>query len=293
MKKFLKYVFGALVLLYILLVFLDFLYTSIYEHPVHARYKVSWLKNLKPNQEFDYAIFGSSRALFNLNPQQIKTETGLNGINLAYAASDNFEIKLMVKQFLKHQKTKKIFIQVDDRYNREQFNTTAIVPWLPYIRENSIYKDILSVDSTAFYDKYVPFYRYMMNDSKLGFREIVMCFTKPNKFEKTNGYTPLIGEMKNDKHFTFELEDTSNKHLETIIEICKKEEIELYFFTAPYYETQFNAEVLSKHLPNYQDFSKSISDKDCFRDVNHLNKKGAEKFTSLFSNIYFKNVLNP
>jgi hypothetical protein len=292
MKKFLKYVLGALVLLYVLLVFLDFLYTSIYEHPVHARDKVSWLNNLKPDQ-FDYAIFGSSRAFFNLNPQQIKIETGLNGINLAYPASDNFEIKLMINQFLKHQKTKKIFIQVDDRYNSEQFNATAIVPWLPYIRENSIYREIHTVDPTAFYDKYVPFYRYMMNDSKLGFREIIMCFTKPNKFGKTNGFTPLYGEMKNDKFFTFELEDTSNKHLEAIIEICKKEEIELYFFTAPYYKTQFNAEVLSKHLPNYQDFSGSIGDKDCFRDVNHLNKKGAEKFTSLFSNIYFKNVVNP
>jgi len=152
-----------------------------------------------------------------------------------------------------------------------------------------VYNEIKSVDSAAFFKRFVPFYRYMIYDSKLGFREMMLSFFKANKFESTNGFAPIIGQMRGDKSYRISIEDLKNKQLEDVIAICEKEKIELYFFTAPYYNTQFNAEVLQGQLPNYQDFSGEIPDRDCFNDFTHLNKKGAEKFTSLFGSTYFKN----
>tara|TARA_R110000751_G_scaffold61569_3_gene127851 strand:+ start:1804 stop:2676 length:873 start_codon:yes stop_codon:yes gene_type:complete len=290
MKGFFKQLFITLFLFYVLLVALDLIYTSIYMHPVKARSKVSWLKNLEANQEFDYALFGSSRVFFHLNPKQIKNETGLNGINLSYPAADNFEIKLMVKEFFKHQKAKKIFIQVDDRFNVENYNDLAVIPWMPFIKEESIYEDIRKLDSTAFCKRYLPFYRYMLYDSKLGFREVVLSFFKPNMFGDTNGFAPMNGHMsEKSKRLSLHITDKKNKHLEAIIEICKKENVELYFFTAPYYNTQLNTDVLEKQLPNYKDFYDSLNDINSFSDHLHLNEKGAEQFTTLFSDTYFKN----
>jgi len=280
-------VFGLII---IFLFLLDLVYTKIYNHPTHARSKVSWLKNIKKNQEFDFAIFGSSRGFYHLNPKQIETETGLYGINLAYPGSNNFEIKLMVKEFLNLQQVKKIFIQVDNQYNKEYIDNIAVIPWMPYIKEESIYKEIKAVDNKAFYKKNIPFYRYMIYDSKLGFRELIMNLIKPNKFEQNNGFANIYGDMQQsiNKSLIFELEDKKNKQLEEIVAICKKEDIELYFFTAPYYKTSLNTNVLKKNLPNYADFSKSINQVEFFRDFSHLNSLGAKKFTEIFSSAYFK-----
>ncbi|WP_040278184.1 hypothetical protein [Psychroserpens damuponensis] len=290
MKAFFKNIVITLVTFYILLFVLDVIYTTIYNHPIKARSKVTWLRSLEPNQELDYALFGSSRVFFHLNPVQIKKETGLNGINLSYPAADNFEIKLMVKEFFKKHRAKKIFVQVDDRYNVENFNKLAINPWIPFIKEDSIYNDIKAVDSAAVYKRYLPFYRYMLSDSRLGFREIVLSFFKPNMFEATNGFAPMVGQInENSKPMALHIIDKKNQHLETIIDICKKEKVELFFFTAPYFNTQLNTEVLKKQLPNYHDFYSSISDINCFSDHLHLNEKGAKQFTTLFSDTYFKN----
>ncbi|MBU2929545.1 hypothetical protein [Winogradskyella psychrotolerans] len=288
MKSFLKYFIVTIFLFFILLVILDFTYSCIYRYPVHARNKVSWLMNKPANKVYDYAIFGSSRVFFHLNPEQIKSKTGLNGINLGYPASNNFEIKLMVQEFLKHQKTKKIFIQVDDQYNKEHFDPTAIIPWLPFIHNATIYNEIKAVDSTAVYKKYLPFYRYMIYDSKLGFRELMMSFINPNKFESTNGFIPMFNgnnERKTAKNIV--LENKKNSHLEAIIDICKNKNVDVFFFTAPYYDTNINTNVLEQNLPNYKDFSNTFEREDYFSNSSHLNERGAEAFTNLFSLTYF------
>jgi hypothetical protein len=290
MKIFFKQLVLALTVFFIILVLLDLVYTHIYKHPVHERSKVSWLMNKKPNQQFDYAIFGSSRVFFHLNPEQIKSETGLNGINLGYPGSNNFEIKLMVKEFLKQQKTEKIFIQVDEQYNKEHFDPIAIIPWMPFIKNETIFNEIKTVDSAAVYKKYVPFYRYMLYDSKLGFREIMMSFINANQFESTNGFASPNGVMRGKIELQVKkLYNKNNKHLEAIINICKKEDIDLYFFTAPYYKTDINTDVLAEQLTNYYDFSDIFKDMDYFGDSSHLSKKGAEEFTHLFVRTYFKN----
>ena len=290
MKSFFKFFIVVVFSIFILLVVLDFVYTYIYRYPVHERNKVSWLMNKAPNQEFDYAIFGSSRVFFHLNPAQIKSETGLNGINLGYPASNNFEIKLMIQEFLKHQSTKKIFIQVDDQYNKERLDPTAIIPWMPFIKDSSIYNEIKTVDATAVYKRYVPFYRYMIYDSKLGFRELMMSFINANQFESTNGFASPNGVMRGERKLQVkQLDYKTNKHIEAVIAICEKEGIDVYFFTAPYYKTDINTEVLAAHLPNYYDFSGIFKEMDYFSDPSHLSKKGAEVFTRLFVNTYLRN----
>ena len=290
-KTLIKYLLKLVLISTIILVVLDTIYTEIYSHPIYKRNKVSWLKNIENDQQFDYALFGSSRCNFHLNPTQIYSETGLKGINLAYPAATNFEIKLMVKEFLKTQHAKNIFIQVDKVYNKEDIDELAIAPFIPFIGDDSIYEDISAYDELAFVKKYIPFYRYMYYDSKLGFRELIMTFTKDNDIERNMGFSALGGQMKKkEKRFIDELRNTKNNEMEEIIEICKKNEIECYFFTSPYYNSVFNTDVLKRNLPNYSDFSKSINDVTMFRDYQHLNAKGATEFTEIFLSNFFNKV---
>ncbi|QRM87782.1 hypothetical protein FG167_00620 [Lacinutrix sp. WUR7] len=290
MKKFISHFIKLLLLSVLLLIALDFVYTKMYSSSIYNRSKVSWVNNISNEMPLDYAVFGSSRAAFHINPKQILQTTNQLGVNLAYPAATNLEIKLMVQHFLKTHPVKRIFIQVDKLYNTETIDPIAITPWMPYIRTDYVYNEIKKQDALAFFKKYLPFYRYMLYDSKLGFRELSMGFVKNNKMEENLGFLGINGTMKKEDTFRIKaLVNKKNIHLLEILEICKKNEISCYFFTAPYYQTDFNTEVLKENLPNYIDFSKSINNISMFNDYQHLNLQGAKAFTDLFQGAYFEN----
>ena len=291
MKSFIKYSCLLLLCSFLVLVVLDVIYSYVYYHPNYARSKVSWLKSLDSNIVFDYAVFGSSRSHYNLDPILIKKETGMNGVNMAYPNSKNFEINLMMKCFLEKYHVNTIFVQVDDMYNEEDFDSTAIVPFMPFIRDSIIYTNINQVHSNADMLKYIPFYRYMKYDAKLGFREFIMTLYKPNKFEEQLGYE--IPSDKTNKHkasiFKFHLKPKPNKWLEDIISICDAKDIKVYFYTAPIYRASGNFDILQEFLPNYKDFSDVFSNPNQFENFYHLNRIGTEAFTQVFVDYYYKN----
>ncbi|WP_179319499.1 hypothetical protein [Winogradskyella helgolandensis] len=290
MIQFFKRIAILLSIVVLTLFLLDSLYTYIYVHPHYARSKVSWLKTLDTDSKYDYAVFGSSRVHFNFNPMLVEEKTGYKGINLGFPNSKSFEIKLMVKLFLEKHQVNTIFIQVDDHYSIDGFDPIAIVPFLPYIRDHELFKDIRSVNTEASFLYYLPFYRYMKYDAKLGFREIMMSFYKNNKYDNRLGY-PLGKEKQmreRETKYKFLLEDKSNPHIEEVIKICEEKNIEIYFYTSPIYKAEGNFDVFHKNLPNYHNFSNIFVNAKLFRDPYHLNIEGTSVFTEEFIETYFK-----
>lgn len=287
MVKFLKLTLLIIVGLVILAYGLDWFYTYSYKNPVYPRNKPSWLNNLEGNK-YDYALFGSSRCLNTVNPVQIDNETRLSGVNMAYNGSNPFEIKLMVQQFTEKFHPQKIFVQVDDRFDRERNDPTSSIFWIPFIDQDYIYEELNKRDSLTWYYRYVPFYRYLLYESKIGVRDVSLSYIKKNRFEELKGFVPVNGSFEDYEHKSKEFEDKQNVHLKEIIQLCEQKEIELYFFTSPYYKFDIATGIIDKHLPNYKDFSDIFSEKSMFHDQSHLNAKGAKKFTEIFIKEYFK-----
>ncbi|WP_188358254.1 hypothetical protein [Mangrovimonas yunxiaonensis] len=250
------------------------------------------MKEIPSSEKFDYAAFGSSRTFYNLDPLQIEKETGLKGVNMGYPGANTFEIMLMVKMFLQKFEVKRIFIQVDDQYNKSHYDRTAIIPFMPFIHDDIIYENIKKVETNAVYLKYIPFYRYMKYDSKLGFRELMMTsFNEVNQFEVNYGYAPTMKKNMKESNspYKFKLKDVKNKHIVELLRVCKEEQVEVMFYTSPIYNPEGNLELLNTHLPNYKDFSNSILAHDMFNDPYHLNTSGTKMFTNLFITTYFEN----
>lgn len=268
---------------------MDWVYTYSYENgqDQYARDKVSWLEQKDSSINYDYALFGSSRCIYHLNPMIIDKQTGLSGINLGYSGSNSFEIKLMVKKFISKYNPSKIFIQVDDRYNIEHRDPVSITPWIPFIKNDYIYEEISQYDAEAYYLRHLPFYRYTQYETSLGFRNVLFGWFKENSFDERKGFTDLRQVVNNVKPDEYILADRSNKHLEEIEQWCIEKNIELYFFTSPYLKRDINTDVLAKHLNNYHDFSQIYSNLKLFKDPTHLNWIGAEKFTNHFTDHYF------
>ncbi|HEY9221691.1 MAG TPA: hypothetical protein VIO43_08970 [Lutibacter sp.] len=79
----------------------------------------------------------------------------------------------------------------------------------------------------------------------------------------------------------------NNIILDEIIDLCKKNKIELIFYVSPYCSKTKNMDYINKlinKVPNLVDFSKGYDDK-LFVNCGHLNSQGAKKFTTDLYNV--------
>lgn len=291
MSKFFVKIVYLLSALIVLAFLLDKCYT--YTHYNTApRNTVDWTIGLSEKDNIDYAVIGSSRALHHIDPVQIEKKTGKKGVNLSIPGASVFEINLAAQQLIKNKVTDKIFIQIDYIWNETNPDGAATVHWYPYIIEDEIWTEFEEVDSTSEYCllRHLPFYRYCKFDAKLGFRErLFSLMKKPTSIITSKGFEPLDGILKDSiTPFTYTLNNSFNPHIKALLTQAKKENIEIYFFTAPIYKFQGNNRILAEKLQNYYDFTNLIQDYRMYRDNTHLNHKGAELFTDAFIEKYFQ-----
>ncbi|NGX84078.1 hypothetical protein [Aequorivita sp. KMM 9714] len=288
MRKFIKYIIVLASILVGSMYLLDSLYSWVYQNGAY-RNKVMWIHDLK-NENLDYIVFGSSRANNYVIPNIIHEKTGKRGLNLAIQASGPLEIKVAIKEYLKHNYTERIFIQVDHSYNTEKPDKTGQLSWIPYMVEDEVYENFKPYGKEYQLFKYLPFYRYLMFDSRLGYRNVLLSIlNKGLDYSESKGYTESTGTLKKDEPYKFSLVDTPNSHFLEINKICNAINIEVIYFTSPIYRPEGNFEIISNHLPKYYNLSNVINDKRLFSDPSHVNKKGAKLFTEVFIDSFFNN----
>lgn len=289
MKTFVYKLLAYIAVLIATLFILDYVYTASYYNPVNPRSKTSWVMSFKSKDTLDYALFGSSRCLNSINPTIINKKLGTNGLNLAYAACNPFEIKLSIKTLLKKQPVKRIFIQMDYSFNNTEPDPIAKVEWMPFLKEDYVFEAFKVYDKDYRYLRHIPFYRYMKYDGKIGIRDFILSYTKESIKNKNYGYDPLNGSLKKAEVSKSKLKAIENPHLKEIIAFCETSDIQLEFFTAPIYAFEGKNTVLEKMLPNYSDFTNVFKDPNKFQDKLHINDEGATEFTTLFMDYYFLN----
>lgn len=286
MKKFVYHISYLILILVGLMYGLDFIYSQVYLNGTF-RNKVMWMHQME-NESLDYVVFGSSRANNYIIPDTIFKKTGQSGLNLAIQASGPLEIELAVREFLKRNSAKRIFIQVDHWYNHEKADPTGQLSWLPFIVDDSIYEVFKPYGHEYWYYKNIPFYRYLMFDSRIGYRDIILSMMKKGiDYNDSKGFTESKGRLKNDKPYKFSLNDKPNQHFISINQICRERNIHVVYFTSPIYRPEGNFEILNQQLPNYHDLSKSVQSMELFSDPHHLNKTGAIVFTDIFMDVFF------
>jgi hypothetical protein len=244
--------------------------------------------SLDSKDTLDYALFGSSRCIHTINPSIINNRLGTNGLNLAYQASNPLEVKLTLKTLLKRNHVKRIFVQVDYSYNQIGPHPLAEIPWMPFIKEPFVYDELKQYDEKYTYLKNIPFYRYMKYDSKIGFRDLLFNYTKKSAIPENFGYAPKYDIMQKYEANKSKPKAIKNPHIDDVMKICKERGIIVEFFTAPIYLFKGDNSGLRKMLPNYTDFTSSITDRNKFQDNTHINDNGAKEFTEIFLNHYFK-----
>jgi len=108
---------------------------------------------------------------------------------------------------------------------------------------------------------------------------------KKTRQDYSDGFTPLFGKY-NGSGMTFpNIIYKHNKSFQEIDLLCKKNNIDVYYFCSPCCNKVTNLEYLESlklKLPNFYNFSRVILDDRYFENCSHLNEDGAMIFTNIF-----------
>lgn len=244
----------------------------------------------------DILIFGSSRAIHHYNPQIIEDSLGMSCYN---CGQDGNGIVLFYGwwQIMKNRHLPQMIIY-DVNPNFDLLvgeNNSKYLGWLRSEYDNDDVKQIFEdIDHTEKYKMQSMMYRY---NSK--FLQNMIDYVHPIFQISPNGYLPLKGEMdkmkvkerKDKEEYSYDAKKIT--YLESFINDAKKRGIKLVFVASPVWygksDKQFEPliELCHKHSVPFYNFSNEasfVNRNEMFKDGNHLNAIGADKFTKLFLN---------
>ncbi len=291
MKKFLVFIIKIILTIIVSAVLLDLAYTLI-DLNSSKRYKIENVYNTK-NRSFDVVFMGSSRTQ-NHFVAQLFNDKGIKAYNFGMSGSKLDETALLLKLMLeRHYKIKNIILDVDLNLNSNSKSPGTQALYMPYLHFSKTIRD--HYKNKEDYNKllYIPFYRYLVNDNKIGFRETFFSLIQ----KKTNaldnyGYFPLRGEGKNMQYDLSDYAPKRNYAYEEIRDICKKNHINLIAIATPMCQecqsdAYFNS--IKSVYPEVHNYENAVTDDDCFATCGHMNVKGATQFTNIILTDFIQN----
>ena len=283
MSKFFKYIGFLVIIVIALLYLLELLYTHTYKNGI-PRNKVSYVLSMN-DKYIDYIFLGSSRVDNNIDSEVIEKITGKKALNLGIQAAKLNDLFFML-QLLKKQniKAKIVFIQVDYIYNMDGTSDILKSYLMPYIKDDLIASYIKERDPDFYKLKYISFYKYLVYDYKLGFREHFNTFiNKKSRLNLENGYDAKYGSTESKLQAS--LPTSINKESKTIMAInkfAKENKIKVVYFMAPFcFDTKNKdfSQKLKQKIPGLLDYSQLFKEDNYFYNPSHLNDKGAKEFS--------------
>ena len=288
MKKFLSYILSILFIIILSLYLLDFIYTYGYKHGT-PRNKISNLMQSE-NDTIDYIFIGSSRVDNTVNADIISSITGNSSINLGFqgAKTDDY---LIILKLLKDKNihSKHIFIQIDYVYNIDGNSEILKSEFMPFLNNPVISEILKERDPEYLQLKFIPFYRYLKYDYKIGFRELFNSISgKKNKIDLKNGYFPKFGNTH--QKLSSSLPDhiiPNNNNIKKINAFAKANNLSIIYFIAPFCPNTKNLDYskkLKSKLPNFLDYSHIFPyQEEYFYNCSHLNDVGATEFSKILA----------
>lgn len=291
MKKFLIYTAKIFVVILLIAVGLDGIYTYAFLQSKN-RGKIETVFNSKA-KSYDVVILGSSRANNHFVSQMFE-ERGLKTFNYGMSGGHLFEASLMLKLMIERKyEIKNVILEADLNLSNDHQSEGISAKFLPYIHNSEVIKNHFETQEDFNELYYIPFYRYIKFDGKIGFREIY----KIVKGEKTNlldnsGYYPLIkhkkGNMKNNIANLNPL--PHNKYYEEIKNICKANHIRFIAIMTPMCENVVGMnyfDKVKKAYPEIHNYENVVVENKYFSSCGHMNDAGARLFTTRILKDFF------
>jgi hypothetical protein len=289
MKKFILFVLKTIVITFIVLLFLDFIYTYVFIHS-GCRSKINYVYN-STAKNFDVIFLGSSRAN-NHFVKQLFTDKGINAYNFGISGAGLKDTELLLELMIeRNYKIKNIIIEVDLNINTDGFSEGTLASFMPYLHQSEAVRHCYEKIPGYNYLYYIPFYRYIKYDAKVGFRELFFsAIHKKSKGLLHGGYYALYNEEKNKSIDLSHYVPKKSISYEKIKHICKMNNINLIAVMTPMCNNVTGIEYfdkVNKIYPEIYNYEKVIQEDKYFASCGHMNDNGARLFTARIINDFF------
>ena len=290
MKRFFKLSVLFVFILFIASLLLDVIFTTIISQSSERNKVENVLHSFE--KKYDVVIMGTSQAN-NHFVTDLFEKKGLKSFNYGISGSHLFETSLLLKLMMANKfQIKNLILEADLSICNENRDEGTTARFMPYIHTNSIIKEHYKHESDFKQLYYVPFYRYIKFDAKIGFREVYEVLSKkPTNTLYNKGYYPLIsdkkGSMKND---ISTLKVIRNKYYEEIKKLCKQNNINLIVVMTPMCKNTKGLDYfdkVKKQYPEINNFENTVTDDRYFASCGHLNNEGAIIYTNHIINTCF------
>jgi hypothetical protein len=290
MKKFLLFTLKTLIFTIVIAVALDFIYTAIYLQSSN-RGKVDHVYNSK-KENFDVVILGSSRANNHFVAKMFE-DKGLKTFNYGMSGGHLFEADLLLKLMVeRHYKIKNVILEADLNLSNKHRDYGISSKFLPYLHQSETVKKHFSNEDDFLEMYYIPFYRYIKFDERIGFREFYnTTLKKSTNVLDHQGYYPLINRKGNMKNNIVNLKPLlHNQYYEEIKQICKDNNINFIAVMTPMCENTKGIEYFNKVqklYPEIHNYENVVVEDKYFSSCGHLNDTGARLFTARILKDFF------
>jgi len=291
MKKFVVFIGKLLLITVLSAVLLDMAYTAVFLKSTQ-RNKIQHILTAK-DKNFDVLFMGSSRTQ-NHMVAKVFNDKGIKAFNFGMSGSKLDETALLLKLLLEKKYTiKNIILDVDLNLNSNAYSEGVRAMYMPYLHSSETIRQ--HYQKLPDYNKlyYIPFYRYIENDAKIGFRE--MFFSLVNKKSNALYNDGFFALRHNGKNMSYDLSDYRPKRnlaYEEIKSLCQKNNINLIAIATPMCQgsdsdAYFNA--IQSIYPEVYNYEDQVTEDQYFSSCGHMNEKGATLFTKIILNDFIQN----
>lgn len=280
MKIFVKYILKIVLMLIVSATLLDFIYTKVYESS-KGRNKIQAVINGNKDS-LGVLILGSSRANNHLVTSEFAKDR-IKAFNYGMSGSTLEESALLIQlMFEKKWVIKNVLLEVDLNVNSESYSDGTRALFMPYFRNSTISNYYYTSENfNQLY--YIPFYRYVKYETKIGVRELFFSIIKKKSNSLQNGgFYPLNNEGENMKYDLSKHTPRANKNYKKIKDLCQIYKINLIVITTPMCKNTVNRNYfkeLKKRYPEIHNFEDVVTEDKYFSSCGHMNVAGATLFT--------------
>lgn len=291
MKQFLLYILKILLLTVLIAVVLDFGYTKVFLQST-KRGKIEKVFNSK-DEKYDVVILGSSRAN-NHFVSQLFEDKGLKTFNYGMSGGHLFEASLLLKLMIeRNYQIKNVILEADLNLSNDHQAEGISAKFLPYLHESETIRRHFEKETDFMELYYIPFYRYVKYDAKIGLREVWdIARNKPTSLLDNKGYYPLgkkpNANMKNNIANLNPLQ--KNQYYYEIKQLCAQKGITFIAVMTPMCENTKGMDYFDKVkqlYPEIHNYENVVIGEQYFSSCGHLNDAGARLYTARILKDFF------
>lgn len=293
MKRLIGYIIFSL----ILLVYIDVAFGYILDTCRHGAKSgpTSLMEDICERKEYSVVVFGSSRACHHYDAQMMSNTLNCEVVNAGlegYGIITMYGIlEMIVSRYIPDVVIYDVTPEYDYLVHSPGDLEKSIIPLKPFFNLPQIRALVADISASEYYKLHSNLYRY--NSISL---TVVKDYMSPPSGVRYRGFVPMAGSFDGVKQLlepvsTVELHQIKGHYFHRFIELCQKHHISLCLAASPRMgacETgifDWCEKVAEENgIPFYNFYAdETISTQwELFHDPAHLNKEGAQRYTSLF-----------